>query len=291
MAVPIIKEFSNEPGLRRKEIKRDSAVINYLVQGSGATTLLFVHGSYIDQTYWMDQVIYFRSKYKVVTIDLPGHGKSGRERTNWSVRGFAEDVNEVIRSLALENIILIGHSLAGDINLMAASSHPGPIIGFIGIDNFKNAATPLPPEYQQQAIAIQQKLKTDFANTNERYARMALLTPLTPAEITDRVVNDYRNACQLMGIATTPEMFNLYQTEKELLPKLPLKLHLINVDYMPTNEEALKQYSVNGYEILHMNGTCHFPMLESPLELNKLLEKLVLTILFQDRQRARIYQL
>jgi pimeloyl-ACP methyl ester carboxylesterase len=132
----------------------------------------------------MDLVIYFRSKYKVVKIDLPGHGKSGRERANWSVSGFAEDVNEVIRSLALENIILFGHSLAGDINLMAASSNPGPIIGFIRIDNFKNTATPLPAEYQQQAIAIQQKLKTDFANTNERFARMALLTQLTPAEIT-----------------------------------------------------------------------------------------------------------
>jgi sigma-B regulation protein RsbQ len=98
---------------------------------------------------------------------------------DWSVRGFAEDVNEVIKSLSLQNVIIVGHSLAGDINMMAVSSRPGPVIGFIGIDNFKNAATPLPPQYQQQAIAIQQKLKTDFADTNEQYARMALLTPLS----------------------------------------------------------------------------------------------------------------
>jgi hypothetical protein len=159
--------------------------------------------------------------------------------------------------------------------MMAVSSRPGPVIGFIGIDTFKNAATPLPPQYQLQAIAIQQKLKTDFADTNEQYARMALLTPLTPPEITDRVVKDYRNACQPMGIATTQEIINIYQTEKELLPKLPLKLHLINVDYMPTNEEALKQYAVNGYEVLSVHGTCHYPMLENPMELNKLLEKVI----------------
>jgi sigma-B regulation protein RsbQ len=267
--------LSKNKSLNMKEIKRDNAVINYQVAGNGDTTLLFIHGSYIDQTYWKDQVEYFNSQYKVVTIDLPGHGKSGRERTDWSVRGFAEDVNEVIKRLALNNVVIIGHSLAGDINLMAVSSQPGPIIGFIGIDNFKNAATPLPPEYQQQAIAIQQKLKTDFANTNEQYARMSLLTRLTPPEITDRVVKDYRNACESMGIATTPEIFNMYQTEKELLPTLPLKLHLINVDYMPTNEEALKKYAVNGYEIIPIHGTCHYPMLENPLELNKLLERVI----------------
>ncbi|MBA4056115.1 MAG: alpha/beta hydrolase, partial [Marivirga sp.] len=75
-----------------KEIKRDDALISYEISGSGEFTLLFVHGSYIDQTYWKSQVDYFRAEYTVVTIDLPGHGKSGRERKHWSVQGFALDV-------------------------------------------------------------------------------------------------------------------------------------------------------------------------------------------------------
>ena len=41
-----------------KEIKRDNAVLNYRVEGEGDTTLLFVHGSYIDQTYWDSEVSY-----------------------------------------------------------------------------------------------------------------------------------------------------------------------------------------------------------------------------------------
>lgn len=276
--VPFQKELSNEPKSTEKTIKRDNAVIHYQVQGSGDTALLFIHGSYIDQTYWKDQVNYFKPKYKVITIDLPGHGKSGGERADWSMRGFAEDVNEVIKSLEVNNIILIGHSLAGDINLMAVNSHPGPVIGFIGIENFKNAATPPPKEVQEQAAELEQKLKTDFANTNEQYARMALLTPSTPPAIAERIIKDYRNACQPMGIATTPEIFKMYQIEQELLPNLLLKLYLINVDYMPTNEKALEKNAINGYEILYMHGTCHYPMLESPLELNKILEKIILVI-------------
>jgi pimeloyl-ACP methyl ester carboxylesterase len=44
---------------------------------------------------------------------------------------------------------------------------------------------------------------------------------------------------------------------------------------MPTNEAPLKQYAGSGYEVLHMKGSCHFPMLENPKELNKLLEQTI----------------
>jgi sigma-B regulation protein RsbQ len=269
----------NNKSEKMKEIKRDNAIINYNISGSGDTTLLFVHGSYIDQSYWKQQVDYFSPNYKVVTLDLPGHGKSGKERKHWTTQGFAEDVVKVIKELDLKNVILICHSWGGDINLIAATSYPTPVLGFIAIDFFKNAATALSPEYQQQAVSIEQKLKTDFANTNEQYARMALLTKETPIEITNRVVKDYRNANQPMGKEITSEIFNLlFETEKKLLPQLKFKLFLINVDYQPTDEKPLKQYVTSGYEVLHLKGTCHYPMLENPVELNRLLEQTIVKI-------------
>ncbi|MDB5047755.1 MAG: alpha/beta hydrolase [Fibrobacteres bacterium] len=256
-------------------IFRDKASIEYTVSGKGDTTLLFVHGSYCDQSYWKRQVEDFQPDYQVVTLDLPGHGKSGKGREIWSVQGFAEDVSAVIRELRSDNIILIGHSLAGDINLIAATLHPESIIGFIGIDNFKNAATPLPEEYREQSEAILENLKTDFAGTNERYARMALLTPETPPEITDRVVEDFRNGYQPMGLGIMPEVFAMYRLEKELLPLLQTRLDLINVEYIPTNEEPLKRYAGSGYEVVRIAGTCHYPMLENPEALNAALGQVI----------------
>src|SRR5436190_14238710 len=98
--------------------KRDGSIINYQVSGKGDKTLLFVHGSYIDKTYWNEQVKYFSQGNRVVTLDLPGHGRSGRERKNWSIQSFAEDIVTLTKELNLENVILIGHSLAADINLI-----------------------------------------------------------------------------------------------------------------------------------------------------------------------------
>ena len=50
------------------------------MHGDGKFTLLFVHGWCIDQSYWSNQVAAFNSNYKIVTIDLPGFGKSGTNR-------------------------------------------------------------------------------------------------------------------------------------------------------------------------------------------------------------------
>ena len=270
---------SNEPATKEpKEIKRNGVRIDYHLTGRGDTTLLFVHGAFIDQSYWKKQVDYFSDHYMVVTMDLPGHGKSGRERKNWTLQGFADDVSEVINTLNLKNVILIGHSMAGDINLITASQHSSPIIGFIGIDNFKNAATPFPEKYKPVMDYIQRNLRTDFENTNEKYVRMALVTPETPVAVSDRVVNDFRNAYQPMALEVMDKFFDVYQTELELLPKMRYKLYFVNVDYFPTNEEPLKKYAGSGYELIHIKGTSHYPMIETPEVLNEAIQKAITKI-------------
>lgn len=258
-----------------KKIMRNDVHIDYHLTGKGDTTLLFVHGAFIDQSYWQKQVEHFSSRYVVVTMDLPGHGKSGKEREKWTMQGFADDVSEVINKLNLKNVILIGHSMAGDINLITVSQQSSPIIGFIGIDNFKNAATPFPDQYKPKMDSILKALHTDFENTNEKYARMALVTPETPENITNKVVESFRSTYKPMGLGLMNTFFDSYQTEQELLPKMRYKLYLVNVDYYPTNEEPLKKYAGSGYEIIHIKGTSHYPMIETPEVLNTAIQKVI----------------
>jgi sigma-B regulation protein RsbQ len=254
-----------------KKVKRNDAVIDYQISGRGDFTLFFVHGSYIDQSYWRSQVDHFNQDYSVVTIDLPGHGRSQAERKHWSVKDYALDVIAVIEELALKNVILIGHSMGADVNLIVANHNPSLIIGFISIENFKNAATPVPAQHEDHVKHILRSLQVHFANTNEQYVRMALITEGTPHEISDRIVNAYRTAYEPMGLELMAEFFKLYEMERDLLPNLKFTLYLINVDYLPIDEKPLKMYAGHGYNIQHMEGTCHFPMLENPDKLNELL--------------------
>ena len=100
--------------------------------------MLFVHGWCINKEYWDDQSRYFSDKYKVVALDLPGFGRSGKNRTEWTFEQYADDINEFIKAEKLKNVILIGHSMSGDILLLMDTKYPGSVIGIVGIDNLKN---------------------------------------------------------------------------------------------------------------------------------------------------------
>src|SRR5688572_6013186 len=69
----------------------DGVPISYEVHGNGSPALVFVHGWSCDPTYWAAQVEPFAANYKVVTIDLAGHGESGTQRSDWTMESFGED--------------------------------------------------------------------------------------------------------------------------------------------------------------------------------------------------------
>ena len=57
----------------------------------------------------------------VIIVDLPGHGKSEEPKEIWELNDFVEMIHELLKSLNIENPILIGHSFGGKISLLYAS--------------------------------------------------------------------------------------------------------------------------------------------------------------------------
>ena len=136
----IIIIVSCNSAVDRKEnvtAKVNNTTIVYNQYGKGDTTLLFVHGWCINKEYWNEQTKYFSDKYKVVALDLPGFGASDKDRTEWTFEKYTDDINEFIKAENLKNVILIGHSMSGDILLLMDTKYPGSVIGIVGIDNLK----------------------------------------------------------------------------------------------------------------------------------------------------------
>jgi sigma-B regulation protein RsbQ len=251
----------------------------YRIAGQGNTTLFFIHGGFINKEYWTAQVDFFGNSYRVITIDLAGHGKSAKERNEWSVQGLGEEAAKIIMELNLSNLILIGHSLGGDVMLEIAKQVPDSILGLVGIDTFKNAGTSMPLEIRKQTSQIIGNFRLDFSNSAEFFVRQALVTSSTNELITDLVVKDFRNFDPEIGVQLIASSFSYFNRERELLKQLNHKLYLINVDFAATNEELLKKYAKSGFEIFYLKGTCHFPMIENPKEFNLLLKEIAMKIM------------
>jgi pimeloyl-ACP methyl ester carboxylesterase len=250
--------------------------IHYNVSGTGNITLLFIHGSFIDAAYWKSQVAYFSSFYKVVTMDLGGHGLSGKDRTDWTIASFAKDIEELMTHLEIHDVIMIAHSMGAAAMLEAAEIQPQIVKGLVAIDYFKNIGEALPQELRDQ---IMTNLQKDFPSTTEWYARTGLLTKDTPTFVAERVVKDFREADQVMGIASIKSMFANTQRETELLQNLSLRLYLLNCDYFPTNEEPLKKLTRKGYSLTLFPCSSHYPMIEKPDAFNNALESVIHLIL------------
>ncbi len=107
----------------------DGVPIAYSVYGAGSPTLLFVHGWSCDRSYWEQQVAPFSRDFRVVTVDLPGHGESGMGRKEWLMAPFGADVSAVVMGLDLKNVILIGHSMGGAVIFRSGSPIAGTCQG------------------------------------------------------------------------------------------------------------------------------------------------------------------
>lgn len=90
----------------------DEAVIYYEVEGEGQP-LVLVHGWSCSSKFYQRNVTILKKYFKVVTLDLRGHGKSSKGLHGYVLSRLAKDIRELILELKLENVILMGWSLGG----------------------------------------------------------------------------------------------------------------------------------------------------------------------------------
>ena len=100
------------------------------VAGSGFPVVL-LHGFCEDLTLWENLVKTLALQYKVISIDLPGFGKSLPIEDDLSIENIASIVhNTVVDDLHIDKYIVIGHSLGGYISLALADLYSESIIAF-----------------------------------------------------------------------------------------------------------------------------------------------------------------
>ncbi len=272
-----VSEAQAQKSMTAKQItiREEKVEINYFQQGQGDTTLLFLHGWCINGTYWKNQVDYFSRNYNVYAIDLPGFGKSKADRTNWAIEEYANDVTAFIDTMKLNNVVIIGHSMAGEIMLQLALTNNPKITGIVGVDNFKSIDVVFTPEQMKQLNDFLPLLETDFKNSAPVYADIMLFHPTTSKEVKDRVKADFANSDSVIGYKTIMTQMQYSYLDAQRLEQLNYKLYLINGDSFPTNEIGLSNHCKSSFQVKTIAATGHFPMIEKPTEFNLILGKVL----------------
>lgn len=242
----------------------DGVRIAYEVHGAGPLALVFVHGWSCNRTYFAGQIEPFAKHYEVVTIDLAGHGDSGTGRKNWTIPAYGADVAAVVKKLDLKKIILIGHSMGGDVIPEAALLLPGRVIGLIWVDTYKKLGAGRSPE---EVDAFAAKFSPDFAKTTQELVRSMFVSTSDPA-LVERVAKGMSSAPPSIAMPSLRAAFGYSREMPGTLQKLKLPVIAINPDNAPTDVASLNRY---GVQVVIMPGVGHFEMMEDPPRFNDLL--------------------
>lgn len=262
-------------------VSQDGVPIAYEQYGAGEPTLVFVHGWSCDSRYWRAQIDHFAKKYRVVVLDLAGHGHSGLTRYRYTMQAFGQDVRAVVEAVGGKTVILVGHSMGGQVIAEAARLMPDRVIGLIGVDTFDNIEYPLTRKELEQMIA---PLVDDFqVGTRDFVAGM--IRPDTDPRIRDWILADMSSAPPWVALSALEEMMQQYIAgdAAKIFEQIKAPVVCVSGDLWPINAEANRRH-MQSFEAVVVPNADHFLMLDRPYAFNQGLEQAVHTIL---RKAAR----
>ena len=89
----------------------DGTRLYYEIHGRGEDNIIFIHGLTANHRHFKYQVNGLKSKFRILTYDITGHGDSDLHNHDLILRRLANDFNEVIRLFNVTNVTLVGWSL------------------------------------------------------------------------------------------------------------------------------------------------------------------------------------
>jgi pimeloyl-ACP methyl ester carboxylesterase len=248
----------------------DGVKIHSASAGSGSTTLVLVHGWTCDSSSWAGQVPSLAKKYRVLTLDLPGHGQSGSPANGkFSMDLFARAVEAVRAEAKADKIVLVGHSMGAPVIRQYARLYPQHVAALVAVDGPLDMRQ-FPADFKPPALTGAEGLKA-----REGMIR-SMFTPQTPADVQQKVLAMMLKAPEATAIGAMGSMMDPSLRKSDVTPMPALAVWAGTAQQMPNLDETRK--ALPKFEQTQLAGTGHFLMMEKPEEFNRLL------VAFVDKQ-------
>jgi pimeloyl-ACP methyl ester carboxylesterase len=117
-------------------IEHAGAPIHHLAWGErGNRGLVFIHGGGAHAHWWTHVAATFASEFRVLAIDLSGHGDSGH-RDQYSLEQWTDEVMAVAAAGGIDGPpVIVGHSMGGFVTIATAARHAESVTGVIVCDS------------------------------------------------------------------------------------------------------------------------------------------------------------
>ena len=243
------------------------------VSGRGTQPMLFAHGFGCDQNMWRYVAPAFADDYRIVLFDHVGSGKSDlrayRRDKYDRLQGYADDVLEICRELALERVVFVGHSVSAMIGALAAIAEParfaslvmvGPSPCYQNIGDYRGGFS------REDLEGLLEFMDSNYLGWSRAMAPKIIGNPERP-ELGEELTNSF--------CATDPEIAkhfarvtflsdNRADLAKVKVPSLVLQCSQDIIAAEQVGEYVHKHLPASRYH--HLRATGHCPNLSHPQE-------------------------
>ncbi len=233
--------------------------INYIEYGNkSGDPIVFLHGWGQNIEMMKPLADRLSKEYKIVIIDLPGHGDSDEPTCAWSVFDYRDVIKELLDKLKIKKPILVGHSFGGKISLAYASIYDVNKLVVLG--------SPFKTENSKMSI------KTKILKTLKKVPGLNKLEELAKKHIGSV---DYRSASPIMRQVLVNTV-NLDISENVKNIKCPTLIVWGDLDEAVPLSHAYELESLIGDSgVVVLEGATHYAYLERVNQVANMIRSLV----------------
>ncbi|HWR39892.1 MAG TPA: alpha/beta hydrolase [Patescibacteria group bacterium] len=240
----------------------------YEEQGQGPA-LVFIHGLGENASSWKFQKEYFSKTFRVVVMDLRGHGQSGDGEEFITMEWFAKDVLDLLTSLGISRAHFVGHSMGGLIIQQIAAQYPERIATM----TLSDAAGFYPPPFATTGLEERLKrLETLSMNeVAEAIANVACRAGIPEAEkisVRDMFAANRREPYRQSTISTLKADYREFHSKM----KAPTFLLVGELDVTtPLDYAQFLNKAITGSKLEIIPDAAHMTKMENPAFYNRAL--------------------
>jgi pimeloyl-ACP methyl ester carboxylesterase len=292
LAVVLILVLINRPWTRESAFDRTGAAaaevddipVHYQTVGEGEPVVVFVHGWACDSSFWRKQAPSLAHDHRLILMDLPGHGRSGKPQLRYDLDLLARSVAAVLDRAGVDRAVLVGHSLGALVVRQTARRWPERVEGLVLVDG---AFIPRPSHPDHLEVIRRRRrdmaalLASDaFLDTAEKYVD-SLHHPDTPPRL-KREIKEKMLATPKHVAADAVDQTDQDNFWDETPVHVPTLIVNAEPSGRPSNLEAYMRGLFPNADYVQYNDVGHFLMLERPERFNRLLKE------FLDSFRAGV---
>ncbi len=244
----------------------DGVKLRYNDIGKGKNALIFVHGWTCNADFWSKSVNEF-PEYRVIAMDLPGHGKSDKPRTAYSIEYFARSIEAVMKDAKIKKAVLAGHSMGTPVIRQFYRLFPKQTLGLVIVDGALRTGT------KEEVEMFISPLRTNYKANSVEFVD-GMLQPIPDEKLKQEIRTAMLATPDYVGLSAMEGMVDekIWTNDKINVPVLAI---LAKAVWWKEDEKEFFGSIASDLDFQMWDGVSHFLMMEKPREFNEAVKKFV----------------